>query len=287
MKRELLIKQIKIFVLLAVTIKTIIPTKILALQLDYVPLEKDAFSGSGFETSIGSGPDQLGTFLFQAFQFGLAIAAALAVVMIVWGGVEIMFSESFMKKSDGKARIWGAVWGLVLALISWLILYTINPTILNWGAFTSSNKANTGQLPSNDASGNSNQIPNTVPPSNSSNYRYTFSDEGLMTENKADGSRIIHNTNGTITNIDKNGQVSQSVDLSGTAYNNDGSVTKKDINGQTTTYSKDGTITIVKPDGTKGVAKRDGTMSIIDSTGKVIRTETNLDPEVNPAVPIK
>lgn len=96
------------------------------LALDYKRLEPTAFTG--FDAASGAG--DLGAFLSQAFQFGLAIAAALAVVMIVWGGVEIMLSESVFKKEDGKKKIQDAIWGLVLALVSWLILYTINPDIL-------------------------------------------------------------------------------------------------------------------------------------------------------------
>ncbi len=98
------------------------------MALNYQPLEPGAFAG--FDKAANS--TDLGGFLSQAFQFGLAIAAALAVVMIVWGGVEIMLSDSVMKKTDGKQRIWDAIWGLLLALFSWLILYTINPDILNF-----------------------------------------------------------------------------------------------------------------------------------------------------------
>lgn len=94
-------------------------------KLVYCPLEPDAFKGFGEQSS-----GDLGKFLNQAFQFGLAIAAALAVVMIVWGGVEIMLSESVFTKSEGKKRIQDAIWGLLLALVSWLILWTINPDLL-------------------------------------------------------------------------------------------------------------------------------------------------------------
>ena len=94
--------------------------------LTYEALEPNAFGGTAVVTT------SLGGFLSQAFQFGLAIAAALAVVMIVWGGVEYMLSESFTKKDDGKKKIWDAIWGLGLALVSWLILYIINPDILNF-----------------------------------------------------------------------------------------------------------------------------------------------------------
>lgn len=100
------------------------------MAIEYHPLEGNVFNS--FIDAAPSGTDPLGMFLAQAFQFGLAIAAALAVIMIVWGGVEIMLSESLFKKEDGKKKVWDAIWGLLLALVSWLILYTINPDILHF-----------------------------------------------------------------------------------------------------------------------------------------------------------
>lgn len=105
-----------------------LPIKFITAEaLNYVPLEGEAFKDFG-QTSTSN----LTEFLSAAFGFGLAVAAALAVVMIVWGGVEIMLSESLFKKEDGKKKVWDAIWGLLLALVSWLILYTINPQILDW-----------------------------------------------------------------------------------------------------------------------------------------------------------
>lgn len=104
----------------------IMPIKSFALT--YQPLEPAAFSSFGNSNTTGD----LGTFLSQAFSFGLALAAGLAVIMIVWGGVKIMLTESVFEKDDGKKKIWDAIWGLGLALVSWLILYTINPNILNF-----------------------------------------------------------------------------------------------------------------------------------------------------------
>lgn len=94
--------------------------------MTYQPLEPNAF-GTTMTTATN-----LGNFLSQAFSFGLAVAAALAVVMIVWGGVEIMLSDSVFNKDEGKKKIREAIYGLLLALVSWLILYTINPDILNF-----------------------------------------------------------------------------------------------------------------------------------------------------------
>jgi hypothetical protein len=101
-----------------------------SFALNYEPLEGTAFTG--FTSTAPAGASQLGVFLSQAFQFGLAVAAALAVIMIVWGGAEVMLSEGPWGKLNGKEKIWNAIWGLGLALVSWLILYTINPDILRF-----------------------------------------------------------------------------------------------------------------------------------------------------------
>ena len=116
---------------LAVMVSFIFQSLILPIKsfaLTYQPLEGEAFKSFGGANNTGD----LKLFLSQAFSFGLAIAAALAVIMIVYGGVEIMLSESVFKKDDGKKKIKDAIYGLLLALVSWLILYTINPEILNF-----------------------------------------------------------------------------------------------------------------------------------------------------------
>jgi hypothetical protein len=125
-------KTLQIVIATLLVLILILPALTFATEpLKYQPLEGSAFDGFVPGPKVEKG-DQLGLFLSQAFQFGLAIAAALAVIMIVWGGVEIMLSESVFSKDDGKKKIQDAIWGLILALVSWLILYTINPAILNF-----------------------------------------------------------------------------------------------------------------------------------------------------------
>jgi hypothetical protein len=121
-------KKNKSFLGLGILLWQFFITPLKSFALDYTPLEGDAFKMFGGENTDGN----LTKFLQQAFQFGLAIAAALAVVMIVYGGVEIMLSESVFKKEDGRKKIKEAIYGLLLALVSWLILYIINPEILNF-----------------------------------------------------------------------------------------------------------------------------------------------------------
>ena len=74
----------------------------------------------------------LGGFLDGAFKLGVAVATALAVLMIVIGGVQYMGSESFFKKDDAKDRIQMALLGLLLALGSFVVLQTINKDLVEF-----------------------------------------------------------------------------------------------------------------------------------------------------------
>ncbi len=73
------------------------------------------------------------------FTLAISIGAILAVLMLIFGGFEYMTSEATGGKKDGRDRIRQALLGLVLLLLSYLILYVINPQLLNldvlWGGF--------------------------------------------------------------------------------------------------------------------------------------------------------
>ena len=72
-------------------------------------------------------------YLTWAFRFVLALAGFLAVMMIVIGGVEYIISgASEAMRGEAKKRIENAIWGLVMALVSYLVLYTINPSLVNF-----------------------------------------------------------------------------------------------------------------------------------------------------------
>ena len=96
-------------------------------DLTYVPLEPSAFAG--FNQAQKSG-NTLVDFLTNVFNFGIAAAIALALIMIIWGGIEYMTTDSWNGKEDGKTKIQDALYGLGLALVSYLILYTINPCLV-------------------------------------------------------------------------------------------------------------------------------------------------------------
>ncbi|MES2409509.1 MAG: pilin [Patescibacteria group bacterium] len=83
---------------------------------------------------VGTNPGSSGTgfsgYLKMLYTWGVAGASGLAVVMIMWGGVEYMTSAGGGGVEEAKKRIQSAITGLLLALGSYLILYTVNRDLL-------------------------------------------------------------------------------------------------------------------------------------------------------------
>jgi len=73
----------------------------------------------------------LSSYLGWLFPFALTVTAVLAVIMIVIGGLEIVGGGNEGLKTSGKKKIEGAIYGLLLAVSAYLILYTINPDLVN------------------------------------------------------------------------------------------------------------------------------------------------------------
>src|SRR3989344_8754039 len=73
----------------------------------------------------------LASYLRNLYTFGIGAAVALAIIVIMFGGIEYITSGSGDGKSGGKERIQSAILGLLLALGSYIILKTINPDLLN------------------------------------------------------------------------------------------------------------------------------------------------------------
>lgn len=92
----------------------------------YQPLEplKSTFNGNTYSS--------FADYLSTIYKLAVTIGALIAVVMLVTGGVRYMLSESFTDKSSAKNRIVNALWGLTILIGSFLILYTINPTLLTF-----------------------------------------------------------------------------------------------------------------------------------------------------------
>ena len=72
----------------------------------------------------------IGSYFSEMYQLGVGIATALAVLMVIWGGVEYVTTDAIGGKEEGKQKVQNAILGLLLALGSYLILQTINPKLL-------------------------------------------------------------------------------------------------------------------------------------------------------------
>jgi hypothetical protein len=113
------------YLIISVFFMTVFYTKTIAIK--YVPLVKENVFGEGTGAT-----NDLGSFLKEAYNFGIALALILAALMIFVGGVQYMTTDNWGKKSDGLARIQDAAIGLGLALISYLVLYIINPELVTF-----------------------------------------------------------------------------------------------------------------------------------------------------------
>lgn len=71
-------------------------------------------------------------FIPGLFRLTLMIATGLAVLVLIYGGVQYMSTDAFTGKESAKDTIWNAIMGLLLALSAWLIIATINPKLLEF-----------------------------------------------------------------------------------------------------------------------------------------------------------
>lgn len=95
---------------------------------DYTLLEPGVY---GQQKGTAS-PNDFGVYASWTFRALLSFIIALSIIYIVAGGFQYLTTATSLGKSEGKDKVWGAIGGLVLALISYLILYTINPDLINW-----------------------------------------------------------------------------------------------------------------------------------------------------------
>lgn len=78
------------------------------------------------------GSDSLANFFNNLYKYLIGIAATLAVIEIIWGGLEVATNrDNASKILDAKGRIVQAIYGLVLVLSPVLVFSIINPSILN------------------------------------------------------------------------------------------------------------------------------------------------------------
>ncbi len=77
-------------------------------------------------------PETPAGYIARLYQFGLMIVGFAAFAMIVYGGILYVFAAGdITKTSDAKDTITNAIYGLILFLGAYIILYTINPELVN------------------------------------------------------------------------------------------------------------------------------------------------------------
>lgn len=86
-----------------------------------------------FGDAPGCIKDNIGEYFNVIFKIAIGLCGALAVIMIVIGGVQYMGNESVFGKTEAKSKITSAILGLIIALGSYALLNTINPDLLGGG----------------------------------------------------------------------------------------------------------------------------------------------------------
>jgi D-alanyl-D-alanine dipeptidase len=98
------------------------------------------YSASSYELitpigNISSVKDQdaggLSGFFNLLIKIAIALAGAIAVLMVIVGGIQYLGTDSIWEKGESVSRMTGAIGGIILLLCSYTILYIINPDLVN------------------------------------------------------------------------------------------------------------------------------------------------------------
>lgn len=74
----------------------------------------------------------LALFFNNLYKYLIGLAATLAIIQIIWGGIAIATNRDDVSKiMDDKGKIYNAIFGLILVLSPALVFSIINPNILN------------------------------------------------------------------------------------------------------------------------------------------------------------
>ena len=118
-----------------------------ARALEYVPLEP--LPGLQNASNI-----DFPHFLGAIFKLLITAGALFAVLLLVWGGIAYILSGGGVEVSDAKRRIMAALYGFLILVGAWLMLYTINPTLLNFNLTVPGSTATGNQAATKSNAGN-------------------------------------------------------------------------------------------------------------------------------------
>lgn len=74
----------------------------------------------------------INTYIPSAVKLIIALAGGLAVLRIIFGGIQYMSTDAFDGKNEAKSTINNALQGLLLAIGAFAILNTVNPKLVNF-----------------------------------------------------------------------------------------------------------------------------------------------------------
>jgi hypothetical protein len=96
-------------------------SSIVAAPTEYTLLEPLPLGENNeVKTSVNAG-----NYIPGLFRFAIALAGVLAVVRLIWAGIQYMSTDAFSGKSEAKNTIENALWGLLLAFSAYAIVFTI------------------------------------------------------------------------------------------------------------------------------------------------------------------
>ncbi len=108
-----------------------LPPQVSPAQSGFVPLAPIPGLTSVTDQKSAANSANLAAFFNNLYKFLIGLAAVLAVIEIIWGGLEISTKDSVSQQSEGKERITNAILGLILVLSPVLVFSIINPNILD------------------------------------------------------------------------------------------------------------------------------------------------------------
>lgn len=105
---------------------------------------------------VTSGSVNLTSYINALFLLSISLGAMIGVIKIGLGGFKYMMSEVVTSKEDARKDITGALIGLGILLSTFVVLYAINPELVNMNAFRNADKISIPSNP-NPTGNNTNQ----------------------------------------------------------------------------------------------------------------------------------
>ena len=129
-------------IILTICITLLIFTPVVLVEAQTDPNTPTYKSIVEFPTPGGAGVEDnkkisAGEFVKILYALSISIAALLAVVKIIYAGVQYMLTDVVTSKASAKKDIYGAILGLVIVLSAVFILEIINPQLKNLSLFSS------------------------------------------------------------------------------------------------------------------------------------------------------